>query len=52
LHAGNGCVGWFGEGDRDGVKGVASVAFIAAVIDFLICFIVFFIDPVLLVVGV
>jgi hypothetical protein len=51
LRTGKGCLG-FGEGDRDGVNGVARVAFNAVVSDFLICFIVFFMDPVLLVVGV
>jgi hypothetical protein len=41
-----------GDGDRDGVKGVVKVAFNAVVRDFLISFIVFFMDPFLLVVGV
>jgi hypothetical protein len=41
-----------GEGDRDGVRGVVKVAFNAVVRDFLISFMVFFIDPFLLVVGV
>jgi hypothetical protein len=49
LRTGKGCLG-FGEGDRDGVSGVARVAFKAVVNDLLICFIVFFMDP--LVVGV
>jgi hypothetical protein len=49
LRTGKGCLG-FGEGDRDGVNGVARVAFKAVVNDLLICFIVFFMDP--LVVGV
>jgi hypothetical protein len=41
-----------GEGDRDGVSGVVKVAFNAVVSDFLISFMVFFMDPFLLVVGV
>ncbi len=41
-----------GEGDRDGVRGVVNVAFNAVVRDFLISFMVFFMDPLLLVVGV
>ncbi len=41
-----------GEGDCDGVRGVVKVAFNAVVRDFLISFMVFFIDPFLLVVGV
>jgi hypothetical protein len=51
LRTGNGCLG-IGEGDLDGVNGVVKVAFNAVVNDFLISFIVFFIDPFLLVVGV
>jgi hypothetical protein len=51
LRTGSGCLG-IGEGDRDGVRGVVKVAFNAVVKDFLISFMVFFMDPLLLVVGV
>jgi hypothetical protein len=51
LRTGKGCLG-FGNGERDGVNGVVKVAFNAVVNDLLISFMVFFMDPVLLVVGV